>query len=512
MTNTNQTPTPTSRPIPDVSAITAQLRKMANNMRETADHVDAMADELLRLRDVEAVITQAQALAQYINTLGLTGAAASAPDQPSSQTGDTRPDGRDPPAPKPEPRPKPKTPVAGPAPRASRAGSTRDESRPFDRTKPEPKTEPAHPSPSRRDESAETPSAPNPEPSVAVDLDAVNQTLENMLPPDMRNASFGRRLSVTRSIRELSLSDVTEATGIDEASLRRLEQNQAAPTSDQLDKLSDILDTSRSDLVTAPMTKLAPLASANSTGARIRLVRIRAGLTQTTLAKRLDVQNHVVDDYESDSGERPNLEHLAVALNVDKNVFTAFIPNAPAFALRPAPAQRPGYSLDALANHPSTGRKIWNLRVERGLSIEELARHAGISASHLNQIENGAHNPRESTIQALARALRVAPLDIIGEPSMNTARVQTVRADADAPRPEMRLDKREPRPTKEAKALRRARLIMSMSTRELADTSGVPESVIRDIESGRTVPTKDIISSLVTALPVSEDDIYQNRV
>lgn len=510
MPNTNQTQT--SRPIPDVSAMTAQLRKMASNMRETADHVDAMADELLRLRDVESVITQAQALAQYINTLGLTGAAASAPAQPSSPTGDARPDGRDPPTPKPEPQPEPRTPVASPAPRASRAGSPRNESRPSAPTKPGPKTEPARPSPSRQNESAETPAAPNPEPSVAVDLDAVNQTLENMLPPDMRNASFGRRLSVARSIRELSLSDVAEATDIDEASLRRLEQNQAAPTSDQLDKLSDILDTSRSDLVTAPMTKLAPLASANSTGARIRLVRIRAGLTQTTLAKRLDVQNHVVDDYESDSGERPNLEHLAVALNVDKNVFTAFLPSAPAFALGPASAPRPGSSRDALASHPSTGRKIWNLRVERGLSIEELARHAGISASHLNQIENGAHNPRESTIQALARALRVAPLDIIGEPSMNTARVQTVRAGADAPRPEMRLDKREPRPTKEAKTLRRARLIMSMSTRELADTSGVPESVIRDIESGRTVPTRDIISSLVTALPVSEDDIYQNRV
>lgn len=512
MPNTN--PTPTSRPIPDVSAMAARLREMAENLRDTASHVDAMANELLRFRDVEAVITQAQALAQYINTLGLTGAAAPTAT-PSADN--ARPDSRDPPAPSQQPEPETtarrETPTACPGSDVATPEPRRRQ--PAPRPKPEP-SRPRTPAPIPEPRPDSTPE-PAPELNVADDKNLVNQTLENMLPPDMRNASFGRRLSVTRAIRELSLADVAEATGIDEPLLRRLEQNQAAPTSDQLDKLSDVLDVSRYTLVIAPMTDLAPMGVATSTGARIRLVRIRAGLTQTALAKRLDVQNHVVDDYESDSGKKPNLEHLAVALNVDQNVFTAFLPNAPAadlsaFTPRPTPPSRPSASRDALANHPSTGHKLRSLRAERGWSLEELAGRAGISAQHLGSIENGAHNPRESTIQALARALRVAPLEIIGEPSMNTARVSTVRPDTETPRPEMKLDKRDPRPTKEASALRRARTIMNMSTKELAQASGVAESVIRDVESGRSVPTRDVIAALVAALPISEDDIYQNRV
>jgi XRE family transcriptional regulator, regulator of sulfur utilization len=53
------------------------------------------------------------------------------------------------------------------------------------------------------------------------------------------------------------------------------------------------------------------------------------------------------------------------------------------------------------------GRAIRRLRQDRHLSIEALARKAGMSAGHLGVIERGRGNPRLETLFALAGALGV---------------------------------------------------------------------------------------------------------
>lgn len=48
-----------------------------------------------------------------------------------------------------------------------------------------------------------------------------------------------------------------------------------------------------------------------------------------------------------------------------------------------------------------------NIRKERGLSLEKLAKMTGISSSHLNYIENNEKEPSLSVMVRIAQALSV---------------------------------------------------------------------------------------------------------
>ena len=50
-----------------------------------------------------------------------------------------------------------------------------------------------------------------------------------------------------------------------------------------------------------------------------------------------------------------------------------------------------------------------------GLTIEQLAERAGMSANYLGAVERGTVNPSVSTIRALAQGLGVAPGELVGE-------------------------------------------------------------------------------------------------
>jgi len=51
------------------------------------------------------------------------------------------------------------------------------------------------------------------------------------------------------------------------------------------------------------------------------------------------------------------------------------------------------------------GKRIKEIRREKGLSLSELARRAGVSKSLISQIERGITNPSVETIRAIAAAL-----------------------------------------------------------------------------------------------------------
>ena len=57
------------------------------------------------------------------------------------------------------------------------------------------------------------------------------------------------------------------------------------------------------------------------------------------------------------------------------------------------------------------GASLKRLRMERGLSQEDLARRLGTSKQAISRYENGARVPKISTVSALAAAL-AAPLDV----------------------------------------------------------------------------------------------------
>ena len=52
------------------------------------------------------------------------------------------------------------------------------------------------------------------------------------------------------------------------------------------------------------------------------------------------------------------------------------------------------------------------LRENKFISQEDLARKSGVAAATINRLENGHHKPRFATIRKLAKALGVEPVVI----------------------------------------------------------------------------------------------------
>ena len=80
------------------------------------------------------------------------------------------------------------------------------------------------------------------------------------------------------------------------------------------------------------------------------------------------------------------------------------------------------------------GKNIRRLRTEQGMSQEEVAFSAGISAAHLGQIERGEKNPTLTTIGKLAAAfdLSLAALFTFETEHTNTKAENSVTTKIDA--------------------------------------------------------------------------------
>lgn len=63
-------------------------------------------------------------------------------------------------------------------------------------------------------------------------------------------------------------------------------------------------------------------------------------------------------------------------------------------------------------DHRITGQVIGRLRVQQGLSQEELAKKAGIARSHLAMIENGKKSASVETLWKIAEALDIMRSDL----------------------------------------------------------------------------------------------------
>jgi transcriptional regulator with XRE-family HTH domain len=96
-----------------------------------------------------------------------------------------------------------------------------------------------------------------------------------------------------------------------------------------------------------------------------------------------------------------------------------------------------GEQLDELVEKPSrdiseadvlVGRRVRALRLERNLSLSDLAGKAGISIGALSQIERGLSSLRVKVIWPLAAALAVEPSALIGDGSDSASDLYCVRA------------------------------------------------------------------------------------
>ncbi len=70
--------------------------------------------------------------------------------------------------------------------------------------------------------------------------------------------------------------------------------------------------------------------------------------------------------------------------------------------------------------------RVRALRVERGLTQEELCERAGISVDAVNRIEGGSRVPSLGTLERLASALEVGVADLLGGPAPRRPKPSTI--------------------------------------------------------------------------------------
>lgn len=59
------------------------------------------------------------------------------------------------------------------------------------------------------------------------------------------------------------------------------------------------------------------------------------------------------------------------------------------------------------------GRNLKRIRVERGLTQEELAERSGFAQQYISDVERGRRNPTIVSLWELAQAIGVTPVDLI---------------------------------------------------------------------------------------------------
>lgn len=78
------------------------------------------------------------------------------------------------------------------------------------------------------------------------------------------------------------------------------------------------------------------------------------------------------------------------------------------------------------------GTRLQELRKRAGLSLDDVARAAGMSKSGVWEVEAGRNDPRLSTIRKLARALGVDTYQLLAEddlsPSLTTLELRILHA------------------------------------------------------------------------------------
>jgi transcriptional regulator with XRE-family HTH domain len=78
-------------------------------------------------------------------------------------------------------------------------------------------------------------------------------------------------------------------------------------------------------------------------------------------------------------------------------------------------------ALDSRAVSTAIGRRLRELRTERGISQESLAHQTGIHETAIGRMERGAREPRATMILPLAQGLQISPRALLDGLDVNGA-------------------------------------------------------------------------------------------
>ena len=132
----------------------------------------------------------------------------------------------------------------------------------------------------------------------------------------------------------------------------------------------------------------------NTTGKRLRCLRISHNLTQTELAEKLDIPNYYLCRIETDQKElsSPLTEKCA-----------AFFHVSPSFLLTGA---NPPSTLSHISDTP--GKRLRTIRLENDLSQKELSWILGLSSQQISNYENDIAQISKKTAALLESRLEVS--------------------------------------------------------------------------------------------------------
>lgn len=211
-------------------------------------------------------------------------------------------------------------------------------------------------------------------------------------------------------------------------------------------------------------------------GDKIKKLREKKGMSLSVLASEVDIPASCLEDVEK--GRKylgiQTLKKLADVLNVDEDEFIKLVNKT---------AEGEKIEKDSgeyISN--SAGRKLRQVREERGLTLVECGKKAGISYTHISEIERGNVCPSLKTLEKLANALE-KPLSYF------------LKGDT---------------PVTLGEKLRKLREAQGLTQVKIASQVGISDSLIAQIETGKVQPSLNTLEKLADTFGVSVDYFLSN--
>ena len=304
--------------------------------------------------------------------------------------------------------------------------------------------------------------------AIARALEVAEAELARFLPPPQETTLFGKALRELREQRGLTRARLAKRCRLDPALLRIYEVGRAHPSPERLNILAAALRVPRREL-RALVAERGAEKRVSPFGKLIRKARIACGMTQRELAQETGLRAGALATYETSSqcpAKRlvPQIvERLAKALELD-----------------PALLEK---RLSQPQHHVPTrfGHRLRQLRIDRGLSQNELASRIGRGGGVIYSYERGRTYPKPGALPDLAAALEVEEEELARLLPLLSIR---------------------PRPTPFGNELRRRRTERGLTQRELAGRVGISAVSIVGYEDGSVHPKHHVVAALAKALGV----------
>ena len=295
--------------------------------------------------------------------------------------------------------------------------------------------------------------------------------LARLLPPRATPSTpFGREVRELRERRGWTQERLAVRIGCAAGVISDYEVDGIHPAPEKLDAIAAALGVPRRRL-RALVPKRSPPKRATAFGRLLRETRIARGMTQQQLAEAVGFPARQIAIYET-TNRHPRKEHLPGLI----------ARLAKALALPPAEIEA-SLSQPRPARVPTDfGHRLRQLRVDRGLTQEQLGARCGCSFSLVSCYETGGSYPKPGFLPALARALDVG----VGE------------LERLLPRPQGKQ-----RTTPLGSELRRLREERGWTQEQLAQRAGLRRHSISFYEANGTYPRPRPLAALVRALGVS---------